>query len=69
MAQSSGNASDNTGFLKLLVLSQLSTALVLVGTFFSQRSLKKENEQLKQQLKALGPAPGSQRVNTRGSYG
>ena len=55
---------------KLLAISSIFTSVVLLGTLWQNRSLQKENEQLKQQL--LGPptpGTGPQRVNTRGSYG
>ena len=57
---------------KLFALVQLTTGLLLLGAVWETHKLKKENEQLKQQVKALGSPtsnPGPQRTNTRGSYG
>jgi hypothetical protein len=57
---------------KLGALSSIFTALGLFAALFQNYTLRKENDQLKHQLNALGPptsGPGAQRVNTRGSYG
>ena len=55
----------------LMGLLLLSVGITGLGSWWQIRTLRAENRDLKEQLKALPPAAPTapQRVNTRGNYG